>query len=195
MKVRLLLVPVFLVTAVVTFAAGKQLTDKLFASILKYYADCAYVAANSTPAEIFRIVNMLQRAQKPPLGLLDFKKKRLYAAIAATQGVVLEPDPGILALRIPAIQYFFKVTPVEIVSAGTQSVSIRVKRESAWPIARFAQPAGPESPPQNNSGQFAPLWPYGTTNSRSDVRVTTEIDEWVMVDGTWRLQPLHYYLL
>jgi hypothetical protein len=173
--------------ALAAVAADPKLSDPQYSPIRSYYDDCNYVARNSSLPEIMRLVGLIQRAEKPQFGLLDIRGRRVFAAIAATQGIVLYIDPGIFGLPVFPIQYTYTTTPLEIISAGKQVASIRVRAQSALPLARPAQPAG--------SGWLGGLIaPRGSAGPQGSGPVSiTQIDEWVLVDGVWRLQFLHFY--
>jgi hypothetical protein len=184
MRGKLLLLSTLVLPVAVACGAPHKLTDRQFAPILAYYSSCSYVAEHSTPEEIVRFASLLRGSQKPRVSPTDARGRKVYDAMASTLGVVLHPDPGIIGIGALGLfdQYYFRFTPVEIVAAGAGSVSIRVTRTSTLPLTRQAQPAG--------AGPFALFQP-----STPPAFSTTEVDEWVMVGGQWRLKALHAFLV
>lgn len=121
---------------------------------------------------------MIRRDEKPRFGLLEMKRKKIYAAILRTQYMILQPDPGILWLVQPDLSYAFTTTPVSVRATG-DFVDITVTRENFHRGSPF-QPAAPDN---------------RALRSGSDPTVITEVDTWVRVSGIWMLQAVHYYLI
>ena len=187
MRVKLLLVSALALPALISCGAPKKLTGDQYTPILDYYANCTYVAENSTPLEIMQFASMLKGTLKNEAGPpSDVRSSKVYAAMAATMGTILEPDPGILwpgTLTITQIeQYFYSFTPGEVMAVDNASVSMRVTRTSMLPLTRPAQPAA------STPGSL--VKPY-----TQQAFTATEVDDWVKVDGRWRLKAVHAYLV
>ncbi len=191
MRVPLLLISALALPGVLAFSADGNLTDRRYDPIRRYYDDCSYVAQNSSVQEIVRFVSMVQRSEKPQLGPLDVRTRRVWDAIAATHGVLLHIDPGIFALLSLSplwTEYMYMTTPIAVVAADNDRVRIRVRRTSASALARPAQPAASGLPNRPPSVVPPPTQP----RAGAVPFVTEQIDEWVLVGGTWRLKSLHY---
>jgi hypothetical protein len=178
MNPRPLFLICFLLGSLPAFAVPQELTRAEYQSINQFYADCNYVAQNSSPTEIASMVRMIRRDEKPRFGLLEMKRKKIYAAILRTQYMILQPDPGILWLVQPDLSYAFTTTPVSVRATG-DFVDITVTRENFHRGGPF-QPAAPDN---------------RALRSGSDPTVITEVDTWVRVSGIWMLQAVHYYLI
>jgi len=181
MNPRPLVAICFLLANPSAFAVPQALTSEEYQSINQFYSDCNYVARNSTPAEMASMIRMIRRDEKPRLGLLDAERKKIYAAILSTQGMILQPDPLIFGLMQPILPYAFKTTPVAVRATGAGSVSIAVTRESVLYKGGPFQPVSPDNRALRNG-------PHGRPT------VITEVDTWVRVSGKWMLQAVHSYL-
>jgi hypothetical protein len=180
MNPRPLCLVCFLICSLPAFAVPKELTGAEYQSINQFYADCNYVAQNSTPAEMARIIRMIRRGEKPRF--LDTEGKTIYAAILSTQDMILQIDPFIFGLMQPVLLYAFKTTPVALSARGAASVSITVTRESVLYKGSPFQPLAPNNRALRNGPHSRPM-------------VITEVDTWVRVEGRWMLQTVHYYLI
>jgi hypothetical protein len=188
MKVRLvsfllLSLAAFVAAAAPAPAAAPKLTDSRYASILKYYDDCTWVARNAPAEDIAKIVGTLQQGGDPLGGKPALRFRQYVTTIIATRDVLLRIDPGIFAVISPTLPYDFEITPLSIVAGSNTEVHIQVKRQS---VRQSADPSRPAVLQDGTvTAQFPPASPL----------VTTEVDDWVKLDGTWRLKDWHMYLV
>lgn len=179
MSVKSCFIAGFLLAALSAVAFSEDLASPKYQPIRQFYADCSFVAQNSTQPEIASVIRMLQNKMTPPDTLTNGTKKKIYKAIQSTQKMILQPDPCIFGLPV-TLPYSFITTPLGIISANGATVTVKVSRES---VLRKGNPNKPAAPSDSN----------GDKGSAHGSTVVTEIDTWVKVDGKWMLQALHYY--
>jgi hypothetical protein len=182
MNAKPLVLICFLLGSLPAFAVPRELTHREYQSINQFYADCNYVAQNSSPGEMASMIRMIRRDEKPRFGLLDTERKKIYAAIRSTQDMILKPDPFIFGLMQPVLPYAFKTTPVSVRATGTGHLNILVTREGVLYKGSPFQPVSPDN-------RVLRSGPHGRPT------VITEVDTWARVAGRWMLQEVHHYLI
>jgi hypothetical protein len=180
MKVKTLLTAGVLLIGVGASAASIDIRDPRFRPIMQFYEDCTFVAENCPQPQIRSVLFMIQEKVKPDYGLLDLKEKRIYAAIDKTHGMILQPDPGIEGLfPTSSMAYAFRIVSAKVLAASATTATIEVTRES---VGMTNQPLKPRDP--------------AYASGRSDTRDRwVEVDEWIKVDGAWKVRMVRCVLV